>query len=318
MTRAPLVLDAAAVAARIGDIDALAEMRTLFLALGRDEAVQPPQTLTPMPGDAGDFITYLGAIGTPPVFGAKLSPYIVRPDGALVTAWTLLMDGETGQPLMLCDAAALTTERTAATTALAVDLLAPRDATTLAIIGTGKVGQAHLRHVAALRPWHDIRLWSLGADARPLEVKPPVKLAPSLAAAADGAEVVMLCTSAASAIFDPRDHPACRLTTSISTNAPNAHEIPPAALAALDVYCDRRHSTPAAAAGEMILARALGWSADAIRGDLADLVSGACVTDNARPAFFRSVGLGCEDIAMAAALYRLVRDEAASSGKPLA
>ena len=42
------------------------------------------------------------------VYGVKTSPYIVREQGPLVTAWTLLMSMQTGQPLLLCDAARLT------------------------------------------------------------------------------------------------------------------------------------------------------------------------------------------------------------------
>ena len=49
-----------------------------------------------------------------------------------------------------------------------------------------------------------------------------------------------------------------------------------------------------------------GWSPEAIRGDLAELLSGqAPRPEYRRPAFFRSIGLGLEDVALANALYRL-------------
>ncbi|MDI9776066.1 ornithine cyclodeaminase family protein, partial [Pseudomonas aeruginosa] len=57
----------------------------------------------------GDFINYLGVLAQEQVYGVKTSPYIVREQGPLVTAWTLLMSMQTGQPLLLCDAARLTT-----------------------------------------------------------------------------------------------------------------------------------------------------------------------------------------------------------------
>ncbi|MBO0019933.1 hypothetical protein JJD16_14795, partial [Listeria monocytogenes] len=76
------------------------------------------------------------------VYGVKTSPYIVREQGPLVTAWTLLMSMQTGQPLLLCAAARLTTARTAATTAVAVDALAPTEAGRLALIGSGPVAHA--------------------------------------------------------------------------------------------------------------------------------------------------------------------------------
>ncbi len=75
------------------------------------------------------------------------------------------MSMRTGQPLMWCDAALLTTERTAGATALAVDLPGDsQDGSRLAIIGSGAVALAHLRHVAPLRKWRDIRIHSPGLD----------------------------------------------------------------------------------------------------------------------------------------------------------
>ena len=65
------------------------------------------------------------------VYAVKVSPYLPQPAGkAVVTAWTLLVSTRTGQPVALIDAGVLTVERTAATTAVAVDLLAPADAST--------------------------------------------------------------------------------------------------------------------------------------------------------------------------------------------
>ncbi len=311
MAPLPLVLDEAAVVRLLAGVDVAAVLRRMFQELSDASAVQPPQSLTLFPGEAGDFITYQGALAGAGVFGAKLSPYIQRPGGGLVTAWTVLLSMTTGQPLLLCDSRRLTTERTAATTALAVDLLAPEGAARLAIIGAGAVGLAHLRHVRGLRPWTDIRLWSPGLAARldgPLAemvaADDRLAAAGSLADALDGAEVILLCTSSAGPVIGPAMVDAPALITSISTNAPQAHEIEPAWLADLDVYADDRATTPAVA-GEMRLAAQAGlWSPGRLCGDLAELVSGrAARPAPGRCAFFRSVGLGLEDIALAAAIH---------------
>ncbi|MBN3743970.1 MFS transporter [Burkholderia sp. Se-20373] len=124
----PLTVDEAAVRAALPSLDVLGTLRSMFASLAATRAVQPPQTLTLFPDQAGDFITYLGALADAQVFGAKLSPYVVTGGKPIVTAWTALMSMRTGQPLMWCDAGLLTVERTAGTTALAVDCLAPRAA----------------------------------------------------------------------------------------------------------------------------------------------------------------------------------------------
>ena len=121
---APTILDAAAVDALLPQLNVRAALHEIFKAIGQGKAVQPAQTLTEFPGKDGDFITYMGAVEDMGVFGAKLSPYIVTDGAPIITAWTALMSMRTGQPLVWCDADRLTTERTAGTTALAVDCLA--------------------------------------------------------------------------------------------------------------------------------------------------------------------------------------------------
>jgi len=304
------VLTSAEIDALIGTVDVLQAMRELFTALGQGRAAQPAQTLTLFPDGSGDFISYLGADADARVFGAKLSPYITRPDGALVTAWSVLMSMDTGQPIALCDAGRLTVERTAATIALAVDLLAKPSATKLAVIGSGAIGCAHVRYARSLRAWQAIRVHSpqlassrdRQAAVRNLDER--VSIATDIAEALDAADVVLLCTSSGKPVVNPAELRTPALITSISTNVPMAHEIPPAALASMDVYCDYRPTTPASA-GEMRLAAAdHGWSADAIKGDLAELAtSRAARPGYERHVFFRSIGLGLEDIAIARAIH---------------
>lgn len=292
-------------------VDVLQAMRDMFRELAAGNAVQPPQQLVEFPNGGGDFINYLGVLASQKVYGVKTSPYIVRQPKSLVTAWSLLMSMESGQPLLLCDAGSLTTARTAATTALAVQELAHADARRLAIIGSGPVARAHLRYAAGLRDWQSIRVYSpkLNADvlARFAAIDARVEAAASLEAAVDDADVVLLCTSSGTPVLDPAQLAKPALITSISTNVARAHEVPPASLAQMDVYCDYRATTPNSA-GEMCLARdEHGWDAASIRGDLPELVCGqAARPDYQRHAFFRSIGLGLEDVALANALHHLL------------
>lgn len=297
----------------LAQIDVPQILRKLFRDLAAGLAVQPPQQLVEFPQGAGDFINYLGVLAEDRVYGVKTSPYIVRAEGPLVTAWTLLMSMDSGQPLLLCDAAELTTARTAATTAVAVDALATPEARHLAIIGSGAVAQAHLHYVKDLRPWQSIRLFSPSLASKSAEelarlkaLDPRLQIVPQLEEAVEDADVVMLCTSSAGPVIDPRTLNQPALITSISTNAPRAHEVPPAALQQMQVYCDYRRTTPGSA-GEMLIAgEQHGWDNAAILGDLPALLSNQAQRPSAeRHVFFRSIGLGLEDIALANALYHL-------------
>ncbi|PQZ87239.1 MULTISPECIES: ornithine cyclodeaminase family protein [Pseudomonas] len=312
MSSTPHVINQAQARALLAQIDVPQILRKMFCDLAAGHAVQPAQQWVEFPQGAGDFINYLGVLAEDGVYGVKTSPYIVREQGPLVTAWTLLMSTHTGQPLLLCDAAELTTARTAATTALAVDALAPLAAQRLAIIGSGNVAQAHLHYVKDLRDWQSISLYSpslASADDATIDhlksLDPRLTFAPSVDAALADADVILLCTSSAGPVIDPSRLSKPGLITSISTNAPRAHEIPPHSLNAMQVYCDYRQTTPGSAGEMLIAAEQHGWDKRQVIGDLPELLSDHVQ----RPAYdrhvyFRSIGLGLEDIALANALRR--------------
>ena len=309
MSITPQVINQTQARELLAQVDVPQILHTLFRALAAGHAVQPAQQLVAFPHGAGDFINYLGVLAEEGVYGVKTSPYIVREQGPLVTAWTLLMSMQTGEPLLLCDAAELTTARTAATTALAVEALAPQTARRLAIIGSGKVAQAHLHYVKNLRDWQIISVFSPSlATANTDAIKrldPRLSIADSCDAAVADADVILLCTSSAGPVIDPSRLSKPALITSISTNAPRAHEVPPQSLNAMQVFCDYRQTTPGSAGEMLIAAEQHGWDKNAIVGDLPELLS----EQVQRPAydrnvFFRSIGLGLEDIALANALWR--------------
>ncbi|WP_026621567.1 L-arginine dehydrogenase (plasmid) [Ensifer sp. WSM1721] len=309
----PIVLNEAGITDLVPRVDIRSALERMFRSLADGNAVQPPQTLSLFPQNTGDFITYLGVFADEKVFGAKLSPYIAGDGKPLVTAWTLLMSMETGVPVLLCDSKKLTTERTAATSVIAADVLSAPEASVLTIVGSGPVALAHLRYAEGIRAWKEIRIASPNIEGR---AGIPEKTANGIAITKHtnvdetvrDADVVLLCTSSGKPVIDVAWLSKAAVVTSISTNIANAHEVDPAALQGFDVYCDYRATTPASA-GEMKLAVAAGlWSADSIRGDLPELLSGrATAPSRDRPAFFRSIGLGLEDIAAAVALLAAAR-----------
>ena len=313
MSSTPYVITQPQARELLAQVDVPKILRKLFRDLAAGQAVQPAQQLVEFPQGAGDFINYLGVLAQDGVYGVKTSPYIVREQGPLVTAWTLLMSMQTGQPLMLCDAAELTVARTAAATAVAVDALAPLAARRLAIIGSGKVALAHLHYVKALRDWQSITLYSPALkDLKPEELAQlkdldsRLTLVDSREAAIHDAEVIMLCTSSAGPVIDPATLIKPALITSISTNAFRAHEVPPQSLNDMQVFCDYRQTTPGSAGEMLIASEQHGWDKSAIVGDLPELLSDKVPRpDYDRHVFFRSIGLGLEDIALANAIYQL-------------
>jgi L-arginine dehydrogenase len=309
--------------AHLPERDVLKSLRTAFESLGKGTAVQPPQAYGLVDGHL-DVIWYPAILAAQNVFGAKLSPYFFqRTDGGpKVTAWTILFSASTGEPVLLCDSLALTTERTAATTALAVQLLLPANASRLLVVGAGNVGLAHVRYASAINNWSQIQIFSrtLKQKSAPLESLPQslknrIAIADSLQAAVEKSDVILLCTSSGTPVIDAAWLKPTQLVTSISTNVPNAHEISPAALPHLDVYCDYRPNAPLAA-GEMKLAAANhNWDPKQIRADLPELVTArGQKPSGAKPIFFRSIGLGIEDLAIACELLAQTNNASAKKG----
>ncbi len=117
----------------------------------------------------------------------------------------VLVFDERGTPRAIMDGASVTAIRTAASAAVAADLLARADSTVLTIIGGGVQGHSHLAAFADLRPWSEIRIASRNhSHAEALAAGHPSAAAvPSFEAAVRGADVICLTTDADVPVVDP-------------------------------------------------------------------------------------------------------------------
>lgn len=76
----------------------------------------------------------------------------------------LLHDAATGVPQALIDGSELTTQRTAAASALAAGWLARADATHLLVVGAGRIAAVLPAAYRVLRPIHRVTVWARRAD----------------------------------------------------------------------------------------------------------------------------------------------------------
>jgi ornithine cyclodeaminase len=114
-----------------------------------------------------------------------------------------VFDPETGSPVALLDGTEITAVRTGACSALSVRLLARKDASVLAVVGTGVQARSHARAVVRVRPIVEVRI--AGRDPRKAdalatelaqELGVPIRAVGSYQAALDGAAVVCATTHA--------------------------------------------------------------------------------------------------------------------------
>ena len=223
-----------------------------------------------------------------------------------------LFDGETGVPTAILDASAITAIRTAAVTAGATGLLARHGARTLAILGAGVQGRAHLRALTTLRGFERIRVYAptqahasalieqvIAADSEP---GAELSVAPSAEEAVRDADVVVAATNASEPVLQrgwlkPGAH-----VNAVGASTPRAKEIDTATVAASALFCDSRESV-LAEAGEFRLAVTEGLigGEEHIRAELGEVLAGTAAgrRDDGELTLFRSLGIAVEDLAAA-------------------
>src|SRR5882672_4876635 len=144
--------------------ECISAMEQAFAALAGGEAQQPLRTIFRPP-------EVKGVLAMMPTFSASPSPMFglkaicVFPGNAAIgkdahQGGVLLFSGETGEPLAMVNASAITSIRTAAVSAVATRSLAREDASELAIIGAGIQARSHLEAMARVRSIRSARIAS--------------------------------------------------------------------------------------------------------------------------------------------------------------
>src|SRR5436189_4689838 len=156
-------------------------------------AVDPP----------GGFYGMMPAL-TPEGLGQKIVTfYPPNAEKVLPThmAIILLNDPQTGAPLAVLDGRLITEMRTAAVSAAATKLLAPRDAKVLAILGSGVQGRSHVEALRLVRQFEEIRVWSPNKSHAEQFAKEIGAKTMSVEEAVRGADVVVTVTSSKMSIL---------------------------------------------------------------------------------------------------------------------
>ena len=220
-----------------------------------------------------------------------------------------LFDGETGAPLAIVDAGAVTAVRTAAVSAVATRELARTDATRLAVLGAGIQARAHLEALAAVRPFASARIWGrteahAQSVAEEADVPFPVEIAESARAAVADADVVATTTASSEPIIAHEWLAPGAHINAVGSSIPTAREIDASTMAAAALFADRRESFYAEAGDYLLAVDEIGPRE--VRAELGEVLTGA--GDGRRSddelTLFKSLGLAAEDLAAVEHLYR--------------
>jgi ornithine cyclodeaminase/alanine dehydrogenase-like protein (mu-crystallin family) len=228
--------------------------------------------------------------------------------GRTVNYLISLFDQRSAELVALVDGCHITAVRTAATSAVAIDHMAPNTISVGAVLGSGLEAQTHLRALACIRQMKEVRIFSPNranreafAAAARIEHGIEAIAVESAEMAARGAEIVI--AAARSHGEKPILHgewldDQC-LVVSIGSTLPEQREVDVSVVAAADlIVCDNVDEV-ADQAGDMIAARTAGIDFRFKLMSLNELVLGFAAPTGAKRRMFKSVGSAVQDIVVA-------------------
>jgi len=234
----------------------------------------------------------------------------------------LLFSAETGEPLAVVNASAVTAVRTAAVSGVATRALAREDAGDLAVVGAGVQARAHVEAISHVRPLRRCRVASRRAEsARELADELSGKYAFAVEAvetveeALRGADLVVTATSAAEPVVRREWVAPGAHINAVGACTPNARELDAATVAASSLFVDSVEST-VNEAGDYLRALQEGAVARGhIRAELGEVLTGTKPgrTSADEITLFESLGLAVEDLAAAEYLYSRCKETGAGT-----
>ncbi|HJO04562.1 MAG TPA: NAD(P)-binding domain-containing protein [Acidobacteriota bacterium] len=238
--------------------------------------------------------------------GAKVNSFISdNPSRGLaaVQGIAVLFDTESGSPVLLTDAAALTVRRTAAMAGLATRFLARADAARLAIIGTGALAADMIAAVCSVRPVETIVAFNR-TPAKAEALVDSLAISGAVAAtpedAARDADVLVLATSSTTPVVANEAIVPGTHINAVGNFSPRGSELPLATVARCAVFVDS-YDGALSEAGDLILAAEhdlIPIGRAGIRGDLAELSVGTAPRRSSAQeiTLFKSVGTALADL----------------------
>ena len=223
-----------------------------------------------------------------------------------------LFDGDTGEHLASMEGNTITGRRTVAVSALAASYLSRPDATTLTVIGSGRVASLIPYAYKAVRDIRHVNIWDIDpASAARFRSKLTddgfrCEIVDSLEQAVNSADIVSAATlSRAPLVLGKWVRPGTHVDL-IGAFTADMRESDDECIAKADVYVDTMEAFQEA--GELIQPRRSGAiGEDHVKGILADLVSGRLSGRQSQDAVtvFKAVGTALADLSAASLAYEV-------------
>jgi ornithine cyclodeaminase/alanine dehydrogenase-like protein (mu-crystallin family) len=231
-----------------------------------------------------------------------------------------------GELLALIEADYMGQLRTGAASGVATKYLARRDASVVAIIGTGGQAKTQLLAMAAVRRLESAHVFGRDPERREAFAREmserlglPVRAAASAADAAREADIVCTATTATQPVVRGADLATGLHINAIGANHAHKRELDDEAVASADVIVVDSVEQSRQEAGDLILAFHGDESCWTGVKRLSDIVAGKATgrTSEGEVTLFKSNGIASWDLAVATKVYRLAREKGLGRELPL-
>jgi thiomorpholine-carboxylate dehydrogenase len=213
-----------------------------------------------------------------------------------------LLRRSTGEQLAVMDGRVITEMRTAAVSAVALDALAPRMATSLGILGSGVQARSHIQAFRRVRPaLNEIRVWSrTPANAERLAAETGAR-AVSIQEAAS-ADVVLTVTSSPTPVLEGRWLGERALVLAVGATGASLRELDDELMRSCFVVADSR-SCAERESGDVRLSGAK------VQAEIGEVLSGRAAAPIGQRILFKSVGMAIEDLVGARLVWQARNSE---------
>ena len=297
-TRSPQLLTEDHVRSILTYPDLIPVIRQALRDFSAGRARQPLRSVLPLTEHQGWFAVMPAVYGD--VMGAKLVTFYPRNAAAGMhthMAIIQLFRADTGEPLVTMDGRLITEMRTAAVSAIAVDLLAPSRPLTLAILGSGVQARSHLAAFTQVRQFKEVRIWSRNpthAAAFANEIN--ARSYPTAEQAVNEADVILTVTSSTDPILLGRWLKSTALVCAVGSCTPNRRELDADAMRG-PVIVDSREAA-LKESGDILQSNAT------ITAEIGELLNSTSLPQSPHPTIFKTLGIAATDIAAARLVYQ--------------
>ncbi|HEY4337536.1 MAG TPA: ornithine cyclodeaminase family protein [Puia sp.] len=322
----PRYIDKPAIATLLPMSEAIPLMETMFRDLAAGRILQPLRSLMWLPDKKGLLGMMPAYTGTPdanaPETNAPASFLAIKlitifPTNAAANhpshqGIIVLFNGDNGAPLMLFDAEEITAIRTAAASAVATNRLATKEASTLAILGTGEQAARHIESISLVRTIKEIRLWGRNKHkAEQLAESKGIKITitDTPQQAVKDADIICTLTAATQPILKGEwIKPGAHLNV-VGSCTPNAREVDTEAVVKSKIFTDKYESL-FNEAGDFLIPKKEGRITEAaVQGEIGEVLT-AAKPSRQHPTditLFKSLGIAAEDLYSAHHIYMKIQ-----------